>query len=135
MLSEEEIIRFCLTFDGACVRYPYGPTPLVLSTSDTHEFCELYEGTKPLHMVMKCDSANAVLLREKYPVSIVPGYRCNKKYWNSVYVDGKVPDSEIKDMLKQAFETASKMTKKKKKAAEQTQLPSVVPNTPKEFEF
>lgn len=103
MLTEEEIIDFGLTLQGACVRYPYGNTPLVLATAAGKEFCDVYEGTKPLHLVMKCDPDRAVLLREKY-AAVKPGYRCNKKHWNSVFVDGTVPDNEIKELIEHSYE-------------------------------
>ena len=50
MMSEVEIVDYCLSMPGACVRYPYGTSPMVISTADVHEFCEVYEGTTPLHL-------------------------------------------------------------------------------------
>ena len=55
MLTEDDVIEYALSMPGACVRYPYGDSPLVLSTADVHEFCDVYEGTNPVHLVMKCD--------------------------------------------------------------------------------
>ena len=114
MMTEEDVIKFALSLDGACVRYPYGNTPLVLSTPDVHEFCDVYEGTSPLHLVMKCAPEEAIILRQKYPESVLPGYRCNKKHWNSVYIDGKVPDDEIKQMIENAYNLMRKNRRKRK---------------------
>lgn len=102
MLTETEIIEYCLTMPGACIRYPYGNSPLVLSTKSVHEFCEIYEGTIPLHIVLKCNPEKALFLRDKYE-AIKPGYRCNKKHWNSVYIDGTIPDEEVKEMISHSF--------------------------------
>jgi len=135
VLTEEDIIAYALTLDGACIRHPYGDIPLVLATEDKHEFCELYVGTSPLHAVIKCDAAKAVELREKYPESILPGYRCNKKYWNSVYIDQRLSDDLVKELLKDGYTIASKMSKRKK-TAKTNGSPAVIPEAPKEeFEF
>ncbi|PWM46335.1 MAG: hypothetical protein DBX47_02695 [Clostridiales bacterium] len=114
MMTEDEIIKFALSFEGACIRYPYGNNPLVLSTADAHEFCDVYEGSEPIHLVMKCDPEEAIRLRNEYPQSVLPGYRCNKRHWNSVYIDGKIPDDEIKQMIKNAFILMSKYRRNKK---------------------
>lgn len=113
MLTEDDVIEYALSMPGACVRYPYGDSPLVLSTADVHEFCDVYEGTNPVHLVMKCDPDEAVRLREKYSESVKPGYRCNKRHWNSVFLDGKIPDEEIKEMIYNAFMLMNKRKKRK----------------------
>lgn len=112
MLTEEEVIDFCLTMPGACVRYPYGNAPMVISTAAVHEFCEIYEGTSPLHIVLKCDPELAVTLREKYD-AVRPGFKCNKKHWNSVFIDGTIPDAEVKQMIEHSFLLMNKYKRKK----------------------
>jgi len=43
---------------------------------------------------LKCDPAFAIELREKYS-SVTPGYHMNKKHWNTIMLDGSIPDVEI----------------------------------------
>ena len=38
MLTEDDVIEYALSMPGACVRYPYGDSPLVIPTADVHEF-------------------------------------------------------------------------------------------------
>lgn len=130
MLTEEQIIEYGLTLEGAQVKYPYGKTPLVLATPDGHEFCELYEGTSPLHMVIKNTPEKSLLLRSAYSC-VKPGYRCNKKYWNSVFVDGQIPDEELKAMLRRSYELSCKSAGKKRK--EDSPAPPSAPGY--EFDF
>lgn len=111
-MTEEELIDFCLTMPGSCVRYPYGNTPMVISTPTVHEFCEIYEGTSPLHIVLKCDPQLAIRLREKYS-AVQPGFKCNKKHWNSVFIDGTIPDDEIRRMIVHSFELMMRYKQKK----------------------
>ncbi len=47
-----------------------------------------------LSINLKCDPALALELRERYS-SVTPGYHMNKKHWNTVMLDGTVPDKEI----------------------------------------
>lgn len=52
---------------------------------------------------LKCDPERAIELREQYP-GITPGYHMNKKLWNSVRVDGSVPDPLILELADESYE-------------------------------
>ncbi|MCL1791777.1 MAG: MmcQ/YjbR family DNA-binding protein [Peptococcaceae bacterium] len=41
-------------------------------------------------------------LRSQY-VDIIPGYYMNKLHWNSVYLDGAVPDDILRDMIDKSY--------------------------------
>lgn len=51
---------------------------------------------KPI-ITLKLEPAHGELLRNEY-ADIVPGYYMNKMHWNSVYVEGTVPDDVVRDM-------------------------------------
>ncbi|MGI9542463.1 MAG: MmcQ/YjbR family DNA-binding protein [Cyclobacteriaceae bacterium] len=42
-------------------------------------------------MNLKCDPERAVELREQYP-AVLPGYHMSKKHWNTISMDGSIPD-------------------------------------------
>lgn len=42
------------------------------------------------------------LLRSKYE-DIFPGYYMNKVHWNSLYLEGDVPDDVVKEMLDESY--------------------------------
>lgn len=44
------------------------------------------------------------VLREQYP-DIVPGYYMNKEHWNSLSLQGTVPDDLVREMVDRAYET------------------------------
>ncbi|MCS5490339.1 MmcQ/YjbR family DNA-binding protein [Algoriphagus limi] len=52
---------------------------------------------------LKCDPEKSEELRERYP-GITPGYHMNKKWWNSVSVQGNVPDKLILDLVDHSYE-------------------------------
>jgi predicted DNA-binding protein (MmcQ/YjbR family) len=56
---------------------------------------------KPI-VTMKCDPVFAEVLRNQYE-DIIPAYHMNKQHWNSVYLEGKVPDVVMKDMIDLAY--------------------------------
>lgn len=41
--------------------------------------------------------------RETYD-SVVPAFHMNKKYWNSIILDGSVPDEDIKRMIGESYD-------------------------------
>lgn len=63
-------------------------------------------------MNLKCNPDEAVMLRDIFP-SIIPAYHMNKRLWNTVILDGSVPQGEIERMMDNSFKlVVSKMTKK-----------------------
>ncbi|MDF2595951.1 MAG: hypothetical protein K0R69_2292 [Clostridia bacterium] len=49
-------------------------------------------------ITLKLDPLYGQLLRQNYK-DIIPGYYMNKEHWNSLYLDGEVPDEILKDMI------------------------------------
>ena len=62
-------------------------------------------------VILKCDPLLAEAFRAEYP-DVVPGFYSDKRCWNSIYLDGAVPDDVFKDMLDMSYRlVASKLTK------------------------
>jgi predicted DNA-binding protein (MmcQ/YjbR family) len=53
-------------------------------------------------MNVKCDPAKALELRERY-ACVLPGYHMNKKYWNTVMIDGSVPDQVLLEWVDDSY--------------------------------
>ncbi|WP_444922598.1 MmcQ/YjbR family DNA-binding protein [Microbulbifer sp. CnH-101-G] len=51
---------------------------------------------------LKCDPDEAQALRDIFP-GVLPGYHMNKKHWNTVLLDGTVPDYEIERMADRSY--------------------------------
>lgn len=51
---------------------------------------------------LKCEPLLSELFREKYP-DVVPGYYMDKRHWNSVYLDGAVPDDVLRQMCDMSY--------------------------------
>lgn len=63
-------------------------------------------------MNLKCDPDEAAILRDIFP-SVIPGYHMNKALWNTVILDGSIPQGEIERMIDNSFLlVVAKMTMK-----------------------
>jgi predicted DNA-binding protein (MmcQ/YjbR family) len=51
---------------------------------------------------LKCDPQEAIMLRDLFP-SVIPGYHMSKVHWNTVKLDGSVPEGEIQRMMDNSF--------------------------------
>ncbi|ADU25949.1 MmcQ/YjbR family DNA-binding protein [Ethanoligenens harbinense] len=57
---------------------------------------------KPV-FTMKLEPMYGDFLRRTHP-DIVPGYHMNKVHWNSLYLDGVVPDDVVREMADQSYQ-------------------------------
>lgn len=63
-------------------------------------------------MNLKCDPEEAAMLRDIFD-AVIPGYHMNKKLWNTIILDGSIPQGEIERMIDNSYMlVVSKMTKK-----------------------
>jgi predicted DNA-binding protein (MmcQ/YjbR family) len=88
----ESLREYCISKKGATESFPFGEETLVFKVSG--KIFALVNLYGDLSINLKCDPELAIELRERY-ASVTPGYHMNKKHWNTVYLDGTVPDKEI----------------------------------------
>jgi predicted DNA-binding protein (MmcQ/YjbR family) len=68
------------------------------------------EGNDICWMNLKCDPQEAIMLRDIFP-SVIPGYHMSKVHWNTIKLDGSVPQGEIERMIDNSYLlVVSKMT-------------------------
>jgi len=66
---------------------------------------------------LKCNPDRAVLLREKYPDDVFPGYHMSKVHWNTVVIDnGSLNDQKVKELIDHSYDLIVKSFTKKQKA-------------------
>lgn len=112
-MNIEEFRDYCLAKPGTTEETPFGPDTLVfkvmgkmfaLTGIDSFDFINL-----------KCDPEYAIELREKFDGSIRPGYHMNKKQWNSVDIDGTVPDKLCFELVDHSYQLIIEKLPKKLK--------------------
>ena len=57
----------------------------------------------PLDVSIKCEPELAVQLRAGYP-AIRPGYHLNKRHWNTITLDGSLPDQLVRDLIEDSYD-------------------------------
>lgn len=64
---------------------------------------------------LKCDPALAIALRETYP-AVTPGYHLAKRHWNTVQLDGSVPEDAVEDWIRDSYDlVVSSLTRTQRK--------------------
>ena len=75
----------------------------------------LDDDDKPYYITLKLEPLEGDFWRKRYE-DIIPGYYMNKMHWNSVKVDGNVPDEILMDLLEKAYRIVfGSFSKKKQK--------------------
>jgi predicted DNA-binding protein (MmcQ/YjbR family) len=88
----ETLRDYCFSKKNATESFPFGDDTLVFKVND--KIFALVNLDGELSINLKCDPALAIELRERFS-SVTPGYHMNKKHWNTVLLDGSVPDKEV----------------------------------------
>jgi predicted DNA-binding protein (MmcQ/YjbR family) len=84
--------EYCLSKKGSTESFPFGEDTLVFKVHE--KIFALVNLDGDLSINLKCDPTLAIELRERYS-SVTSGYHMNKKHWNTINLDGTVPDKEV----------------------------------------
>lgn len=107
-----ELLReYCLSKPNTEEGLPFGPDTLVFKRKGKIFLITGFD--EPLKINVKCNPEQAVLLRETF-YAVLPGYHMNKKYWNTVIVDGSIPQKTILSFIDQSYELVGSKAKRKK---------------------
>lgn len=103
-MTPEQFIDAALWFPEAGESEPFGPGALVYKVADQKMFALLTEGPgeRGATVNLKCDPELALELRGRF-AAVTPGWHMNKRHWNSVLLDGTVPDDELLEMLAHSY--------------------------------
>ncbi|HRK26467.1 MAG TPA: MmcQ/YjbR family DNA-binding protein [Chitinophagales bacterium] len=111
-----EILRqFCLQKPGVTEGFPFDEVTLVFKVMGKM-FAILALDDTPKRINLKCDPEKAIQLRAEYS-SILPGYHSNKKYWNTLVLDGSLPHELVYELINHSLELVVAGLPKKVQAA------------------
>jgi predicted DNA-binding protein (MmcQ/YjbR family) len=101
-MNLEEIRDYCIAKPGATESLPFNDTALVFKVmGKMFALLDLSEDSRGL--TLKCDPGLALELRELFP-EVTPAYHFNKKHWNTVMIDGSIPDREIFEWIDHSYD-------------------------------
>ena len=98
---------------GAAEDTPFGPDTLVVKVGGKM-FALISLDEDPLRINLKCDPDDAQILRSLFP-AIIPGYHMNKEHWNTLILDGSIPNTEIERLIDHSYDLVFRSLSKKMK--------------------
>ncbi len=111
-MNIEEVRQICISRKGVTEGFAFDELTLVLKVGGKM-FALLDLDNNP-SINLKCDPERAVDLREHYD-SILPGYHMNKQHWNTVILDGSLPDKLIAELIGHSYDLVYASLPKKAK--------------------
>jgi predicted DNA-binding protein (MmcQ/YjbR family) len=114
-MNPAELRGHCLSFEGAEETFPFGPRTSVFKVAGKM-FALSQLGAESLRVSVKCEPELAEALRAAN-AAVLPGYHLNKRHWNTVIVDGSLPDEAVRDMIEDSYDlVVSKLPRARRRA-------------------
>jgi predicted DNA-binding protein (MmcQ/YjbR family) len=101
-MDATQLRRWCLHQAGAIEDFPFGPETSVFKVGGKIFALSALERA-PLEVSVKCEPDLALALRDSYR-GVRPGYHLNKRHWNTISLDGSMPDQLVRDMIEDSYD-------------------------------
>ena len=112
-MNIEELRAYCISKKGVTEGFPFDEVTLVFKVGDKMFALTNLDGETSINL--KCEPEKAIALREQYS-SIIPGYHMNKTHWNTVYLNGSIPDKFLKELIDLSYKLIFESLTKAKRA-------------------
>ena len=105
MTSREEALSYGLSFPYTYQEAPFHDTnwQLVRVTGSKKAFLWTYERDGYINLNVKVSPEWRDFWRMTYE-SVIPGWHQNKEHWNTIILDGTIPDEEVKRMIAESYD-------------------------------
>ncbi|MFI5804655.1 MmcQ/YjbR family DNA-binding protein [Streptomyces sp. NPDC051561] len=101
-MTPDQLRAFCLEFNACAEEFPFTPETSVFKVLGK-VFALSALDSVPLSVNLKCDPDEALRLRAEHP-AIVPGWHMNKRHWNTVTLDGSLPDKQVRELIEDSYD-------------------------------
>ena len=100
MTTREEVLAYGLSFPDTYQEAPFHDQnwQLVRVKESKKAFLWTYERNGYINLNVKADSESLDFWRQAFE-SVIPGWHQNKDHWNTIILDGSVPDDAVKQMI------------------------------------
>lgn len=105
-MNQTELRAYLLAKKGATEEMPFGPDNWVYKVMN-RMFALVPLDAAPPTINLKCEPGQALFLRDLYP-AVRPGYHMNKTHWNTVTLDGSIPEGEVRGMIDDSYDLVVK---------------------------
>jgi predicted DNA-binding protein (MmcQ/YjbR family) len=110
-MNIEEFRDYCLSKKHVTESFPFDDVTLVFKVVNKMFALSGLEH-KPSTVNLKCDPERAIELRDEYN-EVIEGFHMNKKHWNTITIEGNLPNNFITELIDHSYDLVVKgMTKK-----------------------
>lgn len=105
MTTREEALQYGMTFSNVYMDAPFHDDNWVLVRYGKNKkaFLWTYEYEGQMRINVKVEPQWRDFWRDAFD-AVLPGYHQNKEHWNTVILDGTVPDDTIKRMIAESYD-------------------------------
>jgi predicted DNA-binding protein (MmcQ/YjbR family) len=99
-MNIQDFREFCLSLLGAEESFPFDESTLVFKVKGKMfalTDVDIFESVN-----LKCDPEKALELRDRYE-AVKPGYHMNKRHWNTVEIDGSIPNALLYEWTRDSY--------------------------------
>lgn len=113
-MTRKDVLEFGLSFPDTYQEAPFHDQnwQLVRMKGSRKAFLWTYEMNGCLHLNVKPDPIWRDFWRDTY-AAVIPGYHQSKEHWNTIILDGSIPDEDVKRMITESYEIISYSPTKK----------------------
>jgi predicted DNA-binding protein (MmcQ/YjbR family) len=101
-MTPEDLRSTCLALEGAVEERPFRDPDVTVFKAGGKIFAITRLDASPLRVSVKCDPDLAQQLRLTYP-AITPGYHLNKRHWNTIALDGSLPEQMVRNLIEDSY--------------------------------
>lgn len=101
VMTLADFCAYCLSLPQVEETTPFGPDVLVYKVGGKL-FALTSPDDFPATANLKCDPDRAIELRDRYE-DVQPGYHMNKRHWNTLTLEGRLPTKLIKELIDHSY--------------------------------
>ena len=105
MMTREEALAYGMSFYNVYEEKPFRDSnwQLVRIKGSKKTFLWIYEREGYINLNVKVNPEWRDFWRSAYE-SVTAGYHLNKEHWNTIILDGTIPEEEIKRMIAESYD-------------------------------
>ncbi len=113
-MTIQDFYEYCLSKKGVTEHFPFDEDTLVFKVGGKmfalSSLTQWEKGEASINL--KCDPDRALELRAQYE-GVQPGYHMSKHHWNTIIVEGDVPERLLRELIDHSYQLVlSSLTKK-----------------------
>ena len=105
MRTREEVLQYARSFPNVYEERPFRDQgwQLVRVKGSRKTFLWIYERNGYINLNVKVNPQWRDFWRSTY-ASVIAGYHQNKEHWNTIILDGSIPENEIQRMISESYD-------------------------------